>query len=233
MREVLLSLAPGATIISIDEHDKGPVHATIFAQPYIHDDEEVLVSYCDYTMEFDMNEMIQKVKEGGFAGAVPSYTGFHPHLLHKKLYGGVLSDSEGVMLDYKEKHSFTEDPMESYHSAGAYYFRNGKEFKQYADELMNSDISLNGEKYTSMVYYLYLRDGKKIYVPEVKKFMQWGTPEDLEEFESWSRYFAKKLGHKKGETSIPKERELLVTIPYQEGTSDFIQSHDYWEGYYQ
>lgn len=233
MRKVLVSLVPNATIISIDEHDKGPVHATTFAHPYIHDDEEVLISYCDYIMEFDMSEMIQKVREGGFAGAVPSYTGFHPHLLHKKLYGGILSDSEGVMLDYKEKHSFTEDPMESHHSVGAYYFRNGKEFKQYSEELTNSDISLNGEKYTSMVYYLYLRDGKKIYVPEVKKFMQWGTPEDLEEFEAWSRYFAKKLAVEKGETSIPVHRDLLVKIPYQEGTDNFMKSYKYWEEYYQ
>ena len=83
-----------------------------------------------------------------------------------------------------------------------------------------------------MVYYLYLRDGKKIYVPEARKFMQWGTPEDLEEFEGWSRYFAKKLDKEKEETSIPKEREVLVKIPYEEGTENFKKSYKYWEEYF-
>ncbi len=232
MKSILLSLVPNARIIPIERHDKGPVYATQLAYPYINDDDEVMISYCDYGMEFDVRGMIQKVKSGGFAGAVPSYTGFHPHLLHKKLYGGILANKEGIMLDYKEKHSFTEDPMDSHHSAGVYYFSNGKEFKHYSDELIDADISLNGEKYTSMVYYLYLRDGKKIYVPEVKKFMQWGTPEDLEEFEGWAQYFAAKHGKEKGETSIPKEREHLVKIPYEEGSQEFINSEKYWTEYF-
>lgn len=228
MRKVLVSLVPEAIIVPIKAHNKGPVYATTFAFPYIKDDEDVLLSYCDYAMEFDLDNMLTVVKENGYAGAVPAYTGFHPHLLHNNVYGGILTDKNGIMLEYKEKHSFTEDKMKSYHSAGMYYFSNGKEFKQYTDELSNSEITINGEKYTSMLFYLYLRDGKKIYVPEVKKFMQWGTPEDLEEYESWLRYFAKEKNIATGETSIPQEREFKVRIPYEEGTDNYELSRAYW-----
>lgn len=232
MKETLLSLSSSAVIIPIKAQGRGPVYASTFAFPYINDDDEIFVSYCDYAMEFDLEKMVKEVKEKNYAGAVPSYTGFHPHLLRKQLYGGILADSEGVMLDYKEKHSFTEDPTKSHHSAGAYYFSNGKEFKKYSEELMNSDIAISGEQYTSMLYYLYLRDGKKIFVPEVKRFMQWGTPEDLEEFEGWARYFAKKYNKENRETSIPREREDKVKIPYDEASEHFKKSHDYWEGYF-
>jgi NDP-sugar pyrophosphorylase family protein len=232
MKDVLLLLVPSALIIPVDTHSQGPVYATSLAYPYIKDEDEVMVSYCDYGMEFDFDGMCKQIYEGLYDGAVPSYTGFHPHLLHKNLYGGILTDGKGRILEYKEKYSFTEDPMQSHHSVGAYYFRNGKEFKQYGEELSNSAISINGEKYTSMVYYLYLRDGKKIFAPEVTKFMQWGTPTDLEEFESWSRYFAKELDKEKGETSIPKERENLVKVPYEEGTENFKKSYTYWKDYF-
>ena len=231
LEQVLKSLVPESIIIPIDTHDKGPVYATTFAFPYIHDDDEVMISYCDYAMKFDIEEMRASVSEGGYVGAVPSYTGFHPHLLRKQLYGGVLVDKDGFMLDYREKHSFTEDPMDSYHSAGAYYFQSGKAFKEYSERLLQSDIAIRGEKYTSMLYYLVLQDGGKVYVPTVTQFMQWGTPEDLEDFESWMRYFAKKDLREKGETSIPEERESKVRIPYEETSDNFKKSHDYWEVY--
>ena len=83
-----------------------------------------------------------------------------------------------------------------------------------------------------MIYYFYLRDGHKIYVPEVKKFMQWGTPTDLEEYEAWSRYMYTKLGREKSHTDIPSVREQFVKIPYKETTDNFKRSHDYWEEYF-
>lgn len=232
MSEIILSIAPLARIIMIDTHDKGPVYATSFAIPYIEDHEDVLISYCDYAMEFDLVDMIKKVNEGNFVGAVPSYTGFHPHLLHKKLYGGILTNGNGLMLDYKEKHSFTEDPSDCHHSAGAYYFRRGEDLKKYHKQLTTSDIMINGEQYTSMLYYLCLKDGEKVYVPEVSRFMQWGTPEDFEEFEAWYRYFSKKFNLLKLETYIPKEREHFILPLYDEKSPLFNKCYTYWESYF-
>lgn len=232
LETTLITLVPDSTIIWIDPHDKGPVHATTYVYPYIKDDEEVLISYCDYYMTFDVEGMLEKVRTSNYAGAVPSYTGFHPHLLHKKLYGGVKVDSDNLMLEYQEKHSFTDDPMKSHHSVGMYYFKNGREFKTYSDELLASDIRINGEAYTSMVYYLYLRDSKKIYVPEPTHFMQWGTPEDLEEYEAWSRYFHQSLNKEKKDTEIPVSRNKNVSIPYNEDTELFKKCRLYWGSYF-
>lgn len=232
MRSVLERIKPTGKIFGLDTHNQGPVYAVSKIFDEIDDNEDVFVSYCDYFMDFDFNEFKKIMKEGDFSGAVLSYTGFHPHLLKPNIYAGVEVNENGTMTNIKEKHSFTEDKTKSYHSAGAYYFKNGSDFKNYTKELLDSDIRLNGEAYTSMMYYLYLRDGHKIYVPIAKKFMQWGTPEDLEEFESWSRYLNKKLCKEKGKTSIPKEREHLVKIPYEEGSENFIKSEKYWEEYF-
>jgi NDP-sugar pyrophosphorylase family protein len=226
MRNVLDRIAPHGKVLEIDEHSHGPVYATSFAFSFIDDTEEVIVSYCDYKMVFDYNDMLEKVKQGGYSGAVPAYTGFHPHLLHKGVYGGVLRDDDGVMLDYKEKHSFTENLMDSYHSAGMYYFKTGKELKEYTQELLDSDINLNGEKYTSMLYYFYLRDGKKIYVPEVSVFMQWGTPEDLEEYVFFENEIYKKLGKLPEINGIPEKRAYTSFYESDKETSDKVEA--YW-----
>lgn len=231
LRETLKRIKPEGKIISIPSQTHGPVYATTYVLDVIRDDEEVLVSYCDFFMDWDFKKMIEEVKKGKYDGAVPSYTGFHPHLLHKKLYGGILADKNNTMIDYKEKHSFTKNPQDSYHSVGAYYFRLGSDFKKYTKELLNMpEHHIGGEAYTSMLYYLYLRDKKKVYVTEVTKFMQWGTPEDLEEYVAWARYIKEKDNIDIQESDIPKNRN--TSIPWSEDTEEFKASYTYWAGYF-
>ena len=232
MWSVLKKVKPTSKIVCIEPHKKGPVFAVTNIFDDIDDDEELIVSYCDYYMEWDFDNFMEKVKGGEFSGAVPCYSGFHPHLLHSNLYAGVLVDDLGVMKDIKEKHSFTKNPVESHHSPGVYYFKKGADFKKYSMELLDSGLDLNGETYTSMLYYLYLRDKHKIYVPEVERFVQFGTPEDLEEFEAWSRYFAQIMGKKKLVTDIPLNREPKINIFIPKESEDFRKIRNYWESYF-
>ena len=99
--------------------------------------------------------------------------------------------------------------------------------------MLDSGETLNGEFYVSMIYPLLLRDKLLVKVPSVEHFMQWGTPEDLEEYEAWSRFIHEENGRLKAQTAIPKEREYLVTIPYQQDTVEYKKSHDYWSNYFQ
>jgi NDP-sugar pyrophosphorylase family protein len=131
-----------------------------------------------------------------------------------------------------EKHCFTPNPEESHHSSGAYYFRSGELLKRYTRELLDSGNTINGEYYVSMLFPLMLRDGHLITVPEMSHFMQWGTPEDLEEYEAWSRRIHTDLQKKKGRTHIPAEREPHVQIPYGESTAEFKKSYAYWSEHF-
>lgn len=230
--DALLSLAaslPRARILSIPPHKLGPVHTLSYAWDELSDDEPVMVSYCDFSAHWDFADFAQKVASSKWDGAIPSYTGFHPHLLHRKKYAGIIADSEGAVQKIQEKHSFTENPEDSFHSAGNYYFSRAGELKQYAQALVESGVTLNGEYYLSMVYYHYLADGKNILVYPLKHFMQWGTPEDLEEYEAWSRLVQ---GKDKGITDIPPSREQYVRIPHAIGSKEYEASLAYWRNYF-
>jgi len=231
MESVLKNLRPESTIIAIESHKKGPVYAVAQAFGHIDDTEDIMISYCDFTQVWDFEKFKKEVAVRNVAGAVPSYTGFHPHLLHKGLYGGILADENQMLLDYKEKHSFTENPEDSYHSGGAYYFASGALVKKYFTQLLESNETLNGEAYVSMAYYFMMRDNLPIYVPTVDHFMQWGTPEDLEEYEAWSRKIHHEEQREKALTAIPLERESSVTIPYEENSPEFLKSYNYWQTY--
>lgn len=232
MISVLKNLKPNCTIISVSEKQKGPVAALVHAFDVISDDEDVMISYCDYSQEWDYEAFKTSTLTKKFAGAVPAYTGFHPHLLRKNLYAGILVDENNFMQAIQEKHSFTENPEDSYHSSGAYYFSSGKLLKGCATKLIESGVNHNGEYYASMLYPILLKENLPVYVPKVTTFMQWGTPEDLEEYEAWSRLIHAKLGLEKHHTYIPANRTELVNIPYPENSSEFQKSYLYWSNYF-
>jgi NDP-sugar pyrophosphorylase family protein len=96
------------------------------------------------------------------------------------------SDGDRV-TEIREKHHFTEDKFSEYASSGLYYFRSGAELKRLARELVEKGERVNGEFYVSMLMQLLIERGGKVGVYPLRHFYQWGTPEDLRDFESWLR----------------------------------------------
>lgn len=189
MEQYLKSLARNATVVSIDNWvKKGPVFDVLRAGDHIDDTRPVIINYCDFYMAWDWNRFKHDVEKNNCDGAIPCYTGFHPHLIPKKnLYASCRTDCEGYLLEIREKYSFEEDKLQAKHSPGVYYFKSGYIMKKYCQALVDSKEDINGEFYASMPYKFMLKDNMKIWVPvNVKWFCQWGTPEDMKEYLFWS-----------------------------------------------
>jgi NDP-sugar pyrophosphorylase family protein len=189
LSSVLRSLAPEGEIVPIEGHKKGPVYAVSQAFEYINDSEPIIASYCDYYMHWDFASFCSQMSLNQSQGAIPCYTGFHPNLIPKKnLYASCRVDKSSNLLEIKEKFSFSKSKEQSLHSPGAYYFGSGSIMKKYFQIAMDEDLSLNGEYYISLVYNLLVRDSLKVSVPScVPYFCQWGTPEDLREYQFWTK----------------------------------------------
>ena len=191
MARILRDLCRDSSIISIDKHKLGPVYAVLKIKDYLDEKENTIINYCDFNVNWDYKDFKEKVEENKCEGALTGYTGFHPHLLRNQLYAGVLLNKNNFVIKIKEKHRFTEDPMRTWHSSGTYYFRRGYYIEKYFTELMKRKISINNEYYVSSVYELLLRDHLPCYGYTLKHFLQWGTPEDFNEYLAWSNLFKK------------------------------------------
>jgi NDP-sugar pyrophosphorylase family protein len=191
--EVLRKKVPNATIHAIAAHKKGPVHSIAEIYNTLPQDEPCIVSYCDFNYSWNYNHFLQQVEETGCDGAIPCYTGFHPHLLHPfNIYATCKIDENKNIIDIKEKHSFTDDKKDGFHSAGTYYFKTVGLMKQYCDNLLATNYHLNGEFYVSMAYEKMLQDGLHLKIYDALPHLcQWGTPQDMEEYMEWHRLFAK------------------------------------------
>ena len=188
MLEVLKSIKPNANIIEIPNHKKGPVYAVSSIIDLLDEEEEIIVNYCDFSTYWDYKDFLLHTRNRGADGAIPAYKGFHPHMLGSTNYAFIRDDKQW-MFEIKEKEPFTDNRMEEYASNGTYYFKKGLFVKKYFDKLMSRDINLKGEYYVSLVYNLLVEDGLKVSIYEIQHMLQWGTPEDVQEYNSWSKYF--------------------------------------------
>ncbi len=190
MAETLRRCCPSAEIVAIEPHRLGPVHAVAQVFDRLDADQPTIVNYCDFACTWDWGHFKRFVAEAGCDGAIPAYRGFHPHSLGPGRYA-YMRERGGWLLDIREKQPFTADPMAEYASSGTYYFASGRAVRHYFAETMRRGLEVGGEHYVSLAYKPMLEDGLSVAVYELQHFAQWGTPEDLAEYEGWSRAFAR------------------------------------------
>ncbi len=187
VKSILQGIKPGAKITGIDFKPRhGVVYAVLWAKEYIHDDEPIIFSYCDYNIHWDYEGFKNFTRATGADGVVLSYSGFHPHLLGPNFYEGVNIDESGKIKEIKEKHSFSLNKQNSWHSCGLYYFKSGRLAKKYFERHLKSPPHENGEYYISTVYNELIKDGLTCLSYPLEFFCQWGTPEDLAEYTMWT-----------------------------------------------
>jgi len=208
MRQVLTKIKPNAEIIEIPNHKLGPVYAVSQVFPVIQDDEEVIVNYCDFGTFWDFQDFLKHTRDRNADGAIPSYKGFHPHMLGSTNYA-FMRDQNQWMLEIKEKEPFTNNRQQEYASNGTYYFRKGSFVKRFFRELMDKNHHLNGEFYVSLVYNLLVDNGLSVSIYEIQHMLQWGTPEDVEEFDQWFNYFNDVVCFSKNEQILENTHTLI------------------------
>ena len=191
--DVLNKLVQKKSIVTIPRHKKGPVFSVSEFYDLIDDEEQVIVNYCDFSMCWDYRHFKGFVDAIDCDGCVICYTGFHPHMLGSDNYAFCKTDENNKILEIREKQPFTGDKMSEFASTGTYYFKKGSYVKKYFKQLIDEDLNINDEYYVSLVYNLLIRDGLDNRVYEIPHMLQWGTPFDLDVYNSWSNYYHKTL----------------------------------------
>ena len=110
----------------------------------------------------------------------------------------VPEEMDGYLLTFKANspaHSYVEMNEDGYATrtaekevisqnaaVGVYYYKTGKMFIQYAEEMIEANIRVKNEFYICPMYNLMIRDGAKVGIHQVEKMHVLGTPQELEFF---------------------------------------------------
>jgi NDP-sugar pyrophosphorylase family protein len=193
MEAILRELCPTGRIVGIPAHKLGPIHAVRQVEALIDPERPVVVNYCDFTCYWDWQHFKAFVASTGCAGCLPAYKGFHPHTLGSTNYA-YMRETGGWVEDIQEKQPYTSNRMEEYASSGTYYFASGALMSEMFRQTMEQDINVGGEYYVSLAYKPLLASGAKVAVYPLQHFMQWGTPDDVAEYNGWSSAFRRLIG---------------------------------------
>ncbi len=188
MEAVLKQYCPSCQILGIPPHKLGPINAVRQAEHLLDPAEPVVVNYCDFTCYWDWHHFKRYVKKTACAGAIPAYKGFHPHSLGSTNYA-YICEIEGWVQDIQEKQPYTNNRMQEYASSGTYYFASAQIMGEAFRTVMEQDLNIGGEYYVSLAYKPLLSNKQPVFVYPLQHFMQWGTPEDVAEYTTWSKAF--------------------------------------------
>lgn len=188
MRTILKQYCPGAKVVGIPAHKLGPVNAVRQVENLLDMAKPVIVNYCDFSCYWDWHHFKKFVEKTNCSGAIPAYKGFHPHSLGNTNYA-YIREINGWVEDIQEKQPYTDNRMQEFASSGTYYFSSAKIMVDAFEATMEQNVNVGGEYYVSLAYRALLAKDMSVAVYPLQHFMQWGTPEDVAEYNTWSAAF--------------------------------------------
>ena len=164
-------IAPNCSVIEVDGITEGAVCTVLLAKELINNDCPLLMANSDQYIEWNSGEFMYKMIEQDVDAGLLTFESTHP----KWSFANV--DSRGYVTEVAEK-----KPISNIASVGIYYWKHGKDFVTYAEQMINKNIRVNNEFYVCPVFNEAILDNKKIKTYNIDKMWGIGTPEDLNAF---------------------------------------------------
>ena len=168
----LLNLvSPGCKIIQVDGMTEGAACTTLLAKKFIDNDDPLVFANSDQFLDWDSNEFMYSMEAEEIDGGMLTFTATHPKWSFAK------TNKDGLVTEVAEK-----KPISSTATAGIYYWKHGKDYVKYAEQMIEENIRFNNEFYVCPVFNQAIKDGKKIKTFHFDGMWGIGTPEDLKTF---------------------------------------------------
>ena len=168
---MLNMIAPNCKIVEIEGMTEGAACTTLLAKEYINNDSPLFIANSDQYVKWDSSHFMYKMKEHDVDGGIVTFKATHPKWSYAQ------TDSLGNVVKVAEK-----DPISDNATVGFYYWKRGRDYVSFCEDMIALDQRVNGEFYVCPVYNNAIREGKGIKTYEVEEMWGLGTPEDLEQY---------------------------------------------------
>jgi hypothetical protein len=134
MKDIINNILEKYSLISIEDHNKGVLYTLSNINNIIDDYEEVIITYCDFIINWSYYNFLLSCRIKNMDGCIPSYKGFHPLKNKSDNYGYIKIDKNNYITDISY-----EDNINDIAIAGIYYSKHGNYIKKYIDLSDNLD----------------------------------------------------------------------------------------------
>jgi len=170
LKYLLNLLTKNCRIVVIDHPTQGAVKSVLEAGQWI-DDNPVSIVNSDQYIGWNSNEFFYAMTADECDGGIVTFESTHPKWSFVKL------DKSGFILETAEKKVISNCA-----TAGVYYFKKGSDFLKYAHQMIDKEMTVDGQYFVCPVYNELIKDKKKVRAFHVSKFWSFSTPEDVEHF---------------------------------------------------
>ena len=186
----LQSYFPSCRVIVTPGLTQGQACTVRLAESEVDLDVDVLVAACDATHLYDANRFDELRRDSRAQCAVWTYRG-EPRVFEKpSAYGWVrtAADSEDV-LEVSCKRPISSNLLADPVVSGFFWFGSARTMFGAIDNMVAENRRVNGEFYMDVVPNLLIESGRRVIQFQVEKYIGWGTPHDLEDYQRWQSYF--------------------------------------------
>ncbi len=171
LKYLLNLLAPNCQIVQVEGITEGAACTTLLAKQFIDNDNPLVISNSDQYVDWNSNEIMYSFNADDIDGGILTFKAHHPKWSYARL------GTTGFVEEVAEKRIISDDA-----TVGIYFWKQGKDYVKYAEQMIEKNIRVNNEFYVCPVFNEAIQDNKKIKIKEVKSMWGLGTPEDLNYF---------------------------------------------------
>ena len=187
--ELLETEVSGAKTVLLDALTDGQARTCLAAVPAIADKEAPLtIGACDNGLRYDASAFTALWTEPKPDIVIWTMRGHSGAVRNPEYYGWVEADALGKVKRVSVKiplASPSTDPI----ITGAFTFRSAKIFEHAARRMIERNGKINDEYYVDECINDAICLGYSVHIFDVDAYLCWGTPEDLQTSEYWTRYF--------------------------------------------
>ena len=176
LKHLLKLISPGCEIVQVDGMTEGAACTTLLAKEFINNDEPLIFANSDQFLDWDSNEFMYSMEADQIDGGMLTFKATHPKWSFAKL------DDHGYVSEVAEK-----KPISDIATAGIYYWKHGKDYVKYAEQMIENNVRFNNEFYVCPVFNEAITDGMKFKTFHFDGMWGIGTPEDLDYFNKFHK----------------------------------------------
>lgn len=190
LNKEILSAFPGAVIIPVSGVTQGMLNTCLLAEEQLDMKKPLLISACDYDLRYDAEAFDKIFRDKSIDAAIWTFRNHDIVKNNPEAYAYTVLDKNGNVTQISEKKTISDAPERDHAVVSVFYFRAAEIFLEGARALIRSGKTINNEYYVATSMNELIAAGKRVVPFDVDKFICWGTPRDLDEYERWkSRLF--------------------------------------------
>ena len=182
--EKLRELCPGCDIIPVDQVTEGAACTVLLARDLINSEAPLMIANSDQIIDLSVDDYLDTADEADADGLIMTFWADHPKWSYCRI------GDNGWVTEVVEKQVVSNDA-----TVGIYNFARGADFVRAAEQMIASNLRVNGEFYVAPTYNQLIAESGKIVVKATGKegdgMYGMGIPDDLELFKKTDYYLGR------------------------------------------